>query len=306
MAGVCQASPRCPLIALALIDSHRPTIYMQDLKDYFAGIGAVKFADVLREGGPGTRSKGCGIVEFETAEEAASAIEQLNHTQLDGRQIFIREDREDFELKGDGHTEVGGSIRGPQKRHRTSGTAAISIGRRVYVGNLSPETTWQDLKDHFRQAGQVARADILTDADGNSKSCGLVEFQLANDALRAISLLSNSMLHDRQIMVREDREDSSYSKGRGGTSFLGGNASEGTRVVLHGLPYRLAWQDLKDFARQAGQVVRADIMSNPDGSSKGYGVVVYESPEVAAKAVSQLTGATLEGRVITVKYDKFA
>ena len=62
----------------------------QDLKDYFGAVGNVRYADVLREAGPGSRSKGCGIVEFETPDEAAAAIVQLNDTELDGRKIFIR------------------------------------------------------------------------------------------------------------------------------------------------------------------------------------------------------------------------
>ena len=45
------------------------------------------------------RSKGCGVVAFRTPEEAKTAIETLNHTMLDGRSIFVREDREDAELK---------------------------------------------------------------------------------------------------------------------------------------------------------------------------------------------------------------
>jgi len=40
------------------------------------------------------RSKGCGIVEYKFAEDAAKAIEELHDTYLDGRQIFVREDRE--------------------------------------------------------------------------------------------------------------------------------------------------------------------------------------------------------------------
>lgn len=63
---------------------------MQDLKDHFSGVGRVRFADVLREAGPGSRSKGCGIVEFESAEEAAEAIQQLNDSELGGRKIWIR------------------------------------------------------------------------------------------------------------------------------------------------------------------------------------------------------------------------
>lgn len=73
----------------------------QDLKDFFGRVGTVRYADVMREAGPGSRSKGCGIVEFETPEEAAAAIADLNNTDLDGRLIFVREDREDYELRGE-------------------------------------------------------------------------------------------------------------------------------------------------------------------------------------------------------------
>jgi RNA recognition motif-containing protein len=44
--------------------------------------------------GPDGRSKGCGLVEFSTPEEAQRAIAELNDTELMGRMIFVREDRE--------------------------------------------------------------------------------------------------------------------------------------------------------------------------------------------------------------------
>jgi hypothetical protein len=56
-------------------------------------------------------------VEFDTPEEAAEAILQLNETDLGGRAIFIREDREDFELKGEaGHGGRNRYDRGPPRR----------------------------------------------------------------------------------------------------------------------------------------------------------------------------------------------
>lgn len=270
----------------------------------------------------GGRSKGCGIVEFEAPEEAAAAIQQLNHSELHGRQIFIREDREDFELKGDAARTSG---RPHVKRARVAPhgpSGAVAIGRRVWVGNLNYTTTWQMLKDHFKAAGHVMHADIIEDGEGRSKGCGIVEFEAPSDALRAISLLSNSTLDDRQIMVREDREDPGVGAARGGSrsappalggaNWAGGNPSgpvpEGTQLVIHGIPFRMAWQELKDLARSccSGPVVRADIMTNPDGSSKGYGVVAFVSTQDAAAAIQQLNGRVVEGRVLTAKYDRFA
>ena len=52
----------------------------------------------------------------------------------------------------------------------------------MYVGNLSWETSWQELKDHFRNAGEVSHADVMMEHDGRSKGCGIVSFASARDA----------------------------------------------------------------------------------------------------------------------------
>ena len=57
-------------------------------------------ADVLQDGQG--RSKGCGLVEFKTAAQARNAILTLNNTDLDGRQIFIREVRSEGRFGGGG------------------------------------------------------------------------------------------------------------------------------------------------------------------------------------------------------------
>src|SRR5512138_1658318 len=53
--------------------------------------------------------------------------------------------------------------KGPTSGNGGAGTTATASSTRVYVGNLSWQTSWQDLKDHMRQAGNVERADILLD-----------------------------------------------------------------------------------------------------------------------------------------------
>lgn len=47
---------------------------------------------------------------------------------------------------------------------------------------------------------------VLEEASGRSKGCGLVEYSTRDEAQIAIAQLTNSMLGDRMIFVREDRE----------------------------------------------------------------------------------------------------
>jgi len=211
----------------------------QDLKDYFRQAGKVVYASVMQEEDTG-RSKGCGIVEFETPEEAAKAIDMLHDTELDGRPVSVREDREDREVKtrggggraGDSATwggtnianNAGGNAAGGNTRRRSSGeqnppggtgtgtggssSEVVRVGRRVYVGNLAWSTSWQDLKDFFRQAGNVVYANVMTEDDtGRSKGCGIVEFESSEEAVYAIETLHDAELDGRRLTVREDRED---------------------------------------------------------------------------------------------------
>ena len=73
--------------------------------------GNVVHADVLkrRDG----KSSGAGIVEYENVRQAKRAIEELTDTDLNGRQIFVREDRE-----GGSSSSGGGSSRGGDSRSR--------------------------------------------------------------------------------------------------------------------------------------------------------------------------------------------
>ena len=80
---------------------------------------------------------------------------------------------------------------------------------RLYVHNLSWRVSWQDLKDHFRQAGEVVHTKILTEGGpgGRSKGCGIVEMATIDEAARAVEMLSDTNLDGRNILIREDRED---------------------------------------------------------------------------------------------------
>ena len=179
------------------------------------------------------------------------------------------------------------------------GSGGKGGGKNVYVGNLAWTVSWQDLKDHFKTIGPVLNADVMQEADGRSKGCGLVTFQNPRDADRAIRELHDTELDGRNIFVREDRDAPGGGKG-------GGGIGSSNTVYVGNLSYHTSWQDLKDLFKQAGSVVHADVVMGEDGRSKGFGTVVMATTRDAAAAIQMLNEAEHLGRNLIVRPDAYA
>ncbi len=94
---------------------------------------------------------------------------------------------------------------------------------RLYVGNLSYDTTDASLRQAFAAIGQVSTADVVTDREtGRSRGFGFVEMASDADARKAIETLNDTSLDGRNITVAEARprapRDDRGSRGRGGSS----------------------------------------------------------------------------------------
>ena len=99
---------------------------------------------------------------------------------------------------------------------------------KIFVGNLSFQTTQEDLLATFSQFGNVERVNIITDRDsGQPRGFAFVEMTNAQDAQKAIAQLNGSELDGRALNVNEARPKPSGSSGRGG--FGGGDRRGGGR-----------------------------------------------------------------------------
>lgn len=99
---------------------------------------------------------------------------------------------------------------------------------KLYVGNLSYQTTSDDLRNAFSGFGTVNSAEVIQDrASGQSKGFGFVEMASREEGEAAIQGLNDSELKGRQIAVNEARpkEDRGGGGGRGG--FRGGSGGGG-------------------------------------------------------------------------------
>jgi RNA recognition motif-containing protein len=84
----------------------------------------------------------------------------------------------------------------------------------IYVGNLSFQTTDEQLREAFEAFGQVASATVIRDKySGESRGFGFVEMPVEEEGLAAINGLNDAELQGRKIRVdqarprRERRDD---------------------------------------------------------------------------------------------------
>jgi RNA recognition motif-containing protein len=77
---------------------------------------------------------------------------------------------------------------------------------KLYVGNLSYETTEQGLRELFMQAGNVTSVALIKEPGTNrSKGFGFVEMSSQSEAQKAISMFNGYSLNDRQLTVNVAR-----------------------------------------------------------------------------------------------------
>ena len=100
---------------------------------------------------------------------------------------------------------------------------------RIYVGNLSYDTTEEKLKKLFSEKGEVESATLVTDKySGRSKGFGFIEMPQADQAQAVISALNGTDLDGRSITVNEARaRTESGGGGRGGYGGGGGGGGYG-------------------------------------------------------------------------------
>ena len=91
------------------------------------------------------------------------------------------------------------------------------MNKKLYVGNLSSETTEDELQKLFVEVGPVVSATLITDrASGRSRGFGFVEMETEQAAREAIDRLNNYELNQCDITVGEAHPPRERSSGGGG------------------------------------------------------------------------------------------
>eukprot|EP01084_Bolivina_argentea_P160924 280183_1 len=265
----------------------------EELLQHMSNAGKVLDSTVQRFADT-SRSKGWGLVEYETPEEAKGAIECLAGTELDGRPIHIRMDRSNIENSG---------------------------GFTVFVGNIPWNVTDADLTSHFNKY-EPYDAHVKTSMTGRSRGFAVLRFSDPEMGQKAIDEMNGCLMNDRAIIVREDRDVSgegtalpargngSMDRGAAKAEERGdsGRAARSERQVafVGNLSYGTSEQDLLDHfsAHETPGMESVQVQVLPNGRSRGWALVHFDTPTNAQSAIKLMHGTVLDDRHINVRLDR--
>ncbi|XP_032094940.1 heterogeneous nuclear ribonucleoprotein M isoform X1 [Thamnophis elegans] len=214
---------------------------------------------------------------------------------------------------------------------------------RAFITNIPFDVKWQYLKDLVKEkVGEVTYVELLMDAEGKSRGCAVVEFKMEESMKKAVEVLNKHSLSGRPLKVKEDPDGEhvrravqkamaasgsgmGISPGAGGPGMINIPPSIlnnpnipneiihalqagrlGSTVFVANLDYKVGWKKLKEVFGMAGVVVRADILEDKDGKSRGIGTVTFEQAIEAVQAISMFNGQLLFDRPMHVKMDERA
>jgi len=178
--------------------------------------------------------------------------------------------------------------------------------KRLYVGNVSSRTSESVLKDAFNEYGRIEQI-LLKDG------FGFVEFEDIRDAQRAKRELDGEEVGGSRLNVQFSRKPGSKfassprrrrrSHSRGSRSRDRNHRREpfgkktNYKMEVLNISEYTSWQDLKDFARGAGNSVEyTKVFDGPRGEKRG--LIEYKEKEDFEEALRTLNGRELDGRKV--------
>ncbi|KAL2232082.1 UNVERIFIED_CONTAM: Polyadenylate-binding protein 3 [Sesamum indicum] len=242
------------------------TVDENKLYDLFSQVAPVVSVRVCRDQ---TRrsSLGYGYVNFNTPMEASNARDVLNFTPVNGKPIRIMFSHRDPSLRKSGYANL-------------------------FIKNLDPSIDHKALYETFSAFGNVLSCKVAVDTNENSKGYGFVQFDKEEAAQTAIKRLNGMLINDKQVYVGTFVRRQERNQAKGSPRF--------TNVYVKNLSESTTEENLKKMFEKFGPITSAVIMKDPNGRSRCFGFINFETFDAAAAAVENLNGSSLDDKVLYV------
>uniref|UniRef100_A0A674CGU7 Poly A binding protein, cytoplasmic 1 b n=1 Tax=Salmo trutta TaxID=8032 RepID=A0A674CGU7_SALTR len=257
------SAPTYPMASLYVGDLHQDVTEAL-LYEKFSPAGAILSIRVCRDMIT-RRSLGYAYVNFQQPADAERALDTMNFDVIKGRPVRIMWSQRDPSLRKSG------------------------VGN-IFIKNLDKSIDNKALYDTFSAFGNILSCKVVCDENG-SKGYGFVHFETQEAAERAIEKMNGMLLNDRKVFVgrfksRKERE-----------AELGARAKEFTNVYIKNFGEDMDDEKLREIFSKSMSI---RVMTDDSGKSRGFGFVSFERHEDAQKAVDEMNGKELNGKLIYV------
>uniref|UniRef100_A0A670ZXS1 Polyadenylate-binding protein n=1 Tax=Pseudonaja textilis TaxID=8673 RepID=A0A670ZXS1_PSETE len=255
-----------PMASLYVGDLH-PEVTEALLYEKFSPAGPVLSIRVCRDMIT-RRSLGYAYVNFQQPGDAERALDTMNFDVIKGKPIRIMWSQRDPSLRKSG------------------------VGN-VFIKNLDKSIDNKALYDTFSAFGNILSCKVVCDENG-SKGYAFVHFETQDAADRAIEKMNGMLLNDRKVFVGR------FKSHKEREAELGAKAKEFTNVYIKNFGDEMDDERLKDLFSNYGKTLSVKVMTDPAGKSKGFGFVSFEKHEEASKAVEEMNGKDINGKIVFV------
>lgn len=241
------------------------------LKEIFDEFGEVQEISlpVNRETGS---IRGFGFITFEDKETADTAIQALQGKEILGRQVYVN--------------TAGAKAPARPTRKDVAGT-------KLYVGNLSFDTTLDELKAYFENFGTVLDAYMPTDRETREPRGFAFVTMSDEEALGAIEQTNDYEFNGRTLKVNKSLK-------RGEKPPPKAPRVTGTKLYVGNLSYDTEQDTLESFFSEFGSVIDCYMPQDRNtGRTRGFAFVTMAEGD-AMNAIDQTDGYELDGRHLRV------
>jgi polyadenylate-binding protein len=186
------------------------------------------------------------------------------------------------------------------KRERIPGSDPEKFTN-VYIKNLEPSFTEEDLIREFTKFGDIQNAVLMKDEKGNSRCFGFVNYKDHEAAKRAVADMDGRKFGEKEIFVgraqKRGERESFLKKLREERA----QKYQGINLYVKNLDDTINDQKLREAFSVFGEVTSGcRVMVDERGNSRGFGFVCFTNPDDASKAVTEMNGSMLAGKPIYV------
>ena len=227
------------------------------------------------------QSLGYAYVNFTQHADAERALETMNFDLVKGRPMRIMWSQRDPSLRRSG------------------------VGN-VFIKNLDVSIDNKAMYDTFSAFGNILSCKVASDLDGISKGYGFVHFETEEASKNAIKKVNGMLLHEKKVYVgtfvpRKEREKE-----------MGEKMKRFTNVYVKNFGENLPAEKLKEVFSKFGKItsyyVKEGAADGEEGTGedenrkkkKGFGFVSFQDSDSAQKAVEEMNGVEMFGKILYV------